>query len=157
MRARLSAKCPAPPNPAAVASRSRDADTPRASPASEHRSAESTESLPGHGGCRSTGGHHGDSCAVSGARARFSSTAIRSATDQTAPSALLTLLIAHSGKLNHHSFKHLSWVMQQLLQRIRSSTPHSAGGSPTWNGRTNCLRHCRRDNLSKKLLQEKTV
>src|SRR5213594_3358100 len=27
------------------------------------------------------------------------------------PSALLTLLIAHSGKLNHHSFKHLSWVM----------------------------------------------
>src|SRR5207253_9997538 len=31
------------------------------------------------------------------------------------PSALLTLLIAHSGKLNHHSFKHLSWVMQQLL------------------------------------------
>src|SRR6266851_2177976 len=76
MRARLSAKCPAPPNPAAVASRSRDADTPRASPASEHRSAESTESLPGHGGCRSTGGHHGDSCAVSGARARFSSTVL---------------------------------------------------------------------------------
>jgi hypothetical protein len=55
---------------------------------SEHRSAESTESLPGHGGCPSTGGHHGDSCAVSGARARFSSAAIRSATDQTAPSAL---------------------------------------------------------------------
>src|SRR5712692_1650795 len=34
------------------------------------------------------------------------------------PSALLTLLIAHSGKLNHHSFKHLSWVMQQLLVKL---------------------------------------
>src|SRR6266481_5125825 len=103
MRARLSAKCPAPPNPAAVASRSRDADTPRASPASEHRSAESTESLPGHRGCRSTGGNHGDSVSNGPDRAIGP------------PSALLTLLIAHSGKLNHHSFKHLSWVMQQLL------------------------------------------
>src|SRR6266403_1757314 len=35
-----------PPSPAGP----RDADTPRASPASEHRSAESTVSLPGHGG-----------------------------------------------------------------------------------------------------------
>ena len=34
------------------------------------------------------------------------------------PSALLTLLIAHSGKLNHPSFKHLSPVMQQLLENI---------------------------------------
>src|SRR6266571_4342722 len=31
------------------------------------------------------------------------------------PLALLTLLIAHSRKLNHPSFKHLSSVMQQLL------------------------------------------
>src|SRR3989442_15902728 len=38
------------------------------------------------------------------------------------PSALLTLLIAHSGKLNHHSFKHLSWVMQQLLIRSSASS-----------------------------------
>src|SRR5882724_6252875 len=48
------------------------------------------------------------------------------------PSALLTLLIAHSGKLNHHSFKHLSWVMQQLLvlpiDQIRASfRPYSTG------------------------------
>src|SRR5260370_39003915 len=52
-------------------------------------SSESTESLTAHGGCRSTGGNHGDSCAVSGARARFSSTALRSTTDPTGPSALL--------------------------------------------------------------------
>src|SRR5712664_799378 len=42
------------------------------------------------------------------------------------PSALLTLLIAHSGKLNHHSFKPLSWVMQQLLERLEA--PDKAGG-----------------------------
>jgi hypothetical protein len=34
------------------------------------------------------------------------------------PSALLTLLIAHSGKLNHPSFKHLYRVMQQLLASL---------------------------------------
>src|SRR5229473_79737 len=107
MRARLSAKCPAPPNPAAVASRSRDADTPRASPASEHRSAESTESLPGHGGCRSTDGHPCGACAVWEARERFSSTALPSATDPTGPSALLTLLISHLRKLNYLLFRSL--------------------------------------------------
>ncbi|MHB8412379.1 MAG: hypothetical protein ACYDDI_10605, partial [Candidatus Acidiferrales bacterium] len=34
------------------------------------------------------------------------------------PSALLTLLIRHFGNLNHHLFKRLYWVMQQLLEVI---------------------------------------
>jgi len=47
---------PAPPNPATAASRSKDADIPPVSAAHRPRSAESRESLPAHGGSRSTGG-----------------------------------------------------------------------------------------------------
>jgi len=53
------------------------------------RSAESIESLPAPGDSRSTDDHPCVVWAVWGARARFSSTALRSATEQTAPSALL--------------------------------------------------------------------
>src|SRR5260370_2711458 len=86
-RARLSSRRPAPPSPAAAASRSRDADTPRASPASEHRSAESTESLPGHGGCRSTDGHPCRACADLEAKERFFFTRLPPANDPTRPLA----------------------------------------------------------------------
>ena len=87
--ARCSTKRPAPPNLAVAASTSKDAGISPAGPASEPRSAESTKSLPAHGGSRSTDDRPCVVRAAWGARARFSSTALRSATDRTAPSALL--------------------------------------------------------------------
>jgi hypothetical protein len=86
-RARCSTRRPARPSPAA--SRLKGADIFPACPANERRSAESRESLPTHDGSRSTGDRPGGACAVWGARARFSSTALRSTTDRIAPSALL--------------------------------------------------------------------
>src|SRR5712692_5150157 len=62
------------------------------------------------------------------------------------PAALLTLFISHFRQPNYLRIQALHPVLKQLLQRSRSSTPHSAGGSPTWNERTNCLKHCRRNN-----------
>ena len=56
-RARCSTTRPARPSPAVAASKSKGADISLASPASERRCAESTESLRGRDGCRSTGGH----------------------------------------------------------------------------------------------------
>jgi hypothetical protein len=53
------------------------------------RSAESQESLPAHHDSRSTDDHLCVVWAAWGARARFSFTALRSATDRIAPSALL--------------------------------------------------------------------
>jgi hypothetical protein len=53
------------------------------------RSAESKESLPAHDDSRSTDDHLCVVWAAWGARARFSSTALQSATDRIAPSALL--------------------------------------------------------------------
>jgi membrane carboxypeptidase/penicillin-binding protein len=87
--ARFSTKRPALPSPAAVASTSRDAGISLVDPASEPRSAESTESLPAHDGSRSTGGHPCGAWVAWGARVRFSSTALRSATDRIAPFVLL--------------------------------------------------------------------
>src|SRR6266571_4757733 len=87
--ARCSARRPARPSPAVVASRSKGADISPAYPANEPRSAESRESLPTPDGSRSTGDRPCGACAVWEARARFSSTALRSATDRLAPSALL--------------------------------------------------------------------
>src|SRR5438132_1292201 len=56
-RPRCSTTRPARPSPAVAASKSKGADISLASPASERRCAESTESLRGRDGCRSTGGH----------------------------------------------------------------------------------------------------
>src|SRR2546421_130503 len=56
-RPRCSTTRPARPSPAVAASKSKGADISLASPASERRCAESTESLRGHDGCRSAGGH----------------------------------------------------------------------------------------------------
>jgi hypothetical protein len=67
----------------------KDADISPASPAILRRSEESRESLPAPDGSRSTCGRPCDSCAISGAKARSSATALRSATDPIGPSALL--------------------------------------------------------------------
>ena len=69
--ARPSAKRLAPPNPATVASRSKDADTSPASPAILRRSAESRKSLPAPDGSRSTGGRPCDFCAIYGVKAKL--------------------------------------------------------------------------------------
>ena len=86
--ARFSAKRPARPSPVVAASTSKGADISPADLANEPHSAESTESLPAHDDSRSTGGHPCGAWVAWGARARFSSTALRSATDWLAPSIL---------------------------------------------------------------------
>src|SRR5438105_4922130 len=102
-RARCSTTRPARPSPAVAASKSKGADISLASPASERRCAESTESLRGHDGCRSTGGHPCAAWVAWGARARSSSTALRSATDRTAPSALLRRCLLRLSLISQNS------------------------------------------------------
>src|SRR5208283_1290234 len=84
--ARYSTKRPAPPSLAVAASTSKDTGISPAGPASEPRSAESKESLPVSGDPRSTDDHLCVVWSAWGARARYSSTALRSATDRIAPS-----------------------------------------------------------------------
>jgi len=88
-RARYSAKRPTRPSLAIAARRSKDAGISLAGPASAPRIAESTEFLPAYGGSRSTDDRPCIVWAVEEARARFSSAALRSAMQQTAPSVLL--------------------------------------------------------------------
>jgi hypothetical protein len=135
--ARFSTKPLPPPNPAVVASTSKDADISPADPASEHRSAESRESLPIRDDSQSTGGHPGDASVFSGARARFSSTASISNGPVRAidpPSALLILFIRHFAKHNHPVLKSLYWVMQQLLvfYRRRAFEKDGRVGAMLW-------------------------
>jgi hypothetical protein len=78
----ISTKRPAPPSLAAAASTSKDVGISLVGPASEPRSAESTKSLPAPDRSGSTDDRPCVVWAAWGARARFSSTALRSATDK---------------------------------------------------------------------------
>lgn len=119
MRARFSAKRPAPPNPATAASRSKGAETSPAYPASELRSEESTESLPTPGGSPIHG--RPPLCCLGGWGSKgaifFHYASVSNGPDRAIgpPSALLTLFIPHFATPNHRHFKGLSMVMQQLL------------------------------------------
>src|SRR4029077_19895143 len=112
----------------------------------EPRSAESTKSLPAHGGSRSTDDRLCVVWAAWGARARFS---FHCASVSNGPhraigpfSALLTFLISHFRILNHSHFNGffrvvqqllviLAYVTQQIAKRVRiSERPFLSVGQP---------------------------